>query len=56
MARCSHCKGTGEAPGKITLECVECQRKVVVTYQDTAELIEKSKDVQCADCKKRIKA
>lgn len=56
VARCSHCKGTGEAPGKITLECVECQRKVIITYHDTAELIEKSKDVQCSDCKKAIRA
>ncbi len=56
MARCSHCKGTGEAPGKITLECVECQCRVVITYQDTAELIAKSANVVCGECKKRVKA
>lgn len=55
MARCPNCKGTGEAPGKITLECIECQRKVIVTYHDSADLIAKSKDVRCTDCKKAIK-
>lgn len=48
--RCPHCKGTGQAPGKITLECVGCQCRVTVTYFDTAELIEKSKDVRCRSC------
>lgn len=52
MGRCPTCKGTGEAPSKITLECVGCQCRVVITYQDTADLIAKSKDLYCADCRK----
>lgn len=53
MAKCPHCDGTGEAPEKITLECVGCQRKVVVTYTSTAEIAAKCESVRCADCKKR---
>lgn len=50
--KCPHCKGTGEAPGKIKLECISCQCSVTVTYTSTSELIEKSKDVLCPECKK----
>lgn len=50
--RCRHCKGTGEAPDKIVLECVGCQCKVTVVYNDTAELIAKSEYVLCAECRK----
>ena len=49
--RCRHCKGTGEAPDKLTLECVNCQKKVTIVFNTTAELIEKSTDVLCSDCK-----
>lgn len=34
--QCRHCNGTGEAPDKLTLECVNCQRKVVVVFYTTA--------------------
>lgn len=53
MAECPHCKGTGIAPDKITLECVGCQKKVVVTYTSTADIREKCESVRCADCKKQ---
>lgn len=56
MAICTHCNGTGEAPDKITLECVECQGKVVVTYNDTADVIAKLANVRCRDCKSYIRA
>lgn len=49
--RCRHCNGTGEAPNKIVLECVSCQCKVTVVYNDTAELIKKSENVLCANCR-----
>lgn len=49
--RCRHCNGTGEAPDKITLECITCQSKVTVHFASTAELLDKSNDVQCAECK-----
>ena len=56
MGRCPTCQGSGVAPDKITLECVECQRKVVITFHDSAELIELSKNVVCNDCKKAVRA
>lgn len=52
MSKCSHCGGTGIAPDRLTLECVTCQCKVVVTFNTAADLVEKCKDVQCANCKK----
>lgn len=55
MAKCTHCDGTGEAPDKITLECVDCQRKVTVTYSSTAEIAELCQSVRCGECKKAIK-
>lgn len=51
MRECKHCKGTGVAPDKITLECIGCQRKVVVTYSNTAELAEKAERVLCGQCR-----
>lgn len=53
MAKCPHCEGTGIAPDKITLECVGCQKKVVVTYRSTAEVLSACASVRCADCKKQ---
>lgn len=55
MAKCTHCDGTGQAPDKITLECVGCQRKVTVTYSSTAEIAKLCEDVRCTDCKKLAK-
>lgn len=52
MSVCRHCKGTGQAPDQITLECVKCQCKVKITYSSSDELIRLVADVQCADCKK----
>lgn len=52
MSICAHCKGTGVAPDKITLECVGCQRPVSVTYSSSSELREKCENVRCADCKR----
>ncbi len=52
MSVCSHCKGTGVAPERITLECIGCQRPVVVTYTDTSDLRSKCEDVKCAECRK----
>lgn len=56
MAACSHCKGTGVAPDKLTLECIGCQNKVIVTFVTQADLIEKCLNVLCSDCKKIEKA
>ena len=49
--RCKHCDGTGEVPDKITLECVNCQRKVTVTYDSISDLTAKCETLLCADCK-----
>lgn len=49
--RCKHCNGTGEAPDKIVLECVSCQRKVTILYNDLSELSRAAKNVLCAVCK-----
>jgi len=51
MAKCAHCDGTGEAPDKITLECVICQRKVVVTYTASDDVVAICENVRCSDCK-----
>lgn len=56
MAKCAHCQGTGEAPDKITLECVACQRKVTVTYSSAAEIAKLCESVRCTDCKKAVAA
>lgn len=56
MAKCTHCDGTGEAPDRMMLECVDCQRKVTVTYRSLSEMTELCVNVRCAECKKAIKA
>lgn len=48
--------GFGEAPDKITLECVACQRKVTVTYSSAAEIAKLCESVRCTDCKKAVAA
>jgi len=47
---CPRCKGTGEVPDRIDLECVKCQCKVVVSYTSTADLAAKCGQVVCKDC------
>lgn len=51
MGECKHCKGTGQAPNVITLECVSCQQKVRVTYDKYDSLIAICESVRCADCR-----
>lgn len=54
--RCPTCKGTGQVPDEITLECVGCQTKrVKVRYDSTAELLALCDTVLCADCNPREK-
>lgn len=50
MAVCSRCKGTGEVPDRIRLECIGCQKPVWVSYKDNADLTRKCKTVKCAEC------
>ncbi len=50
MSVCSHCKGAGQAPDKIILECVRCQAKVTVTFTHTADLVAKCDNVLCREC------
>jgi hypothetical protein len=50
MSVCHHCKGTGTAPEKITLECIGCQRPVTITYANIAELHKRCENVRCVDC------
>jgi hypothetical protein len=48
--RCPHCKGTGVAPIRLQQECVGCQRKLIVTFEDTAEMARSDGRVYCKDC------
>lgn len=52
MRNCPTCKGTGIAPETIQLECIGCQRRVAVTYTDSADLRAKCEEVRCADCRR----
>ncbi len=48
--KCRHCDGTGIAHDKITLECVGCQKPVVIRYQDTKDLARQAVNVRCSVC------
>lgn len=53
MARCPHCKGTGQAPIKLAQECISCQKKVMVTFESASDLAQHDGAVYCDECKKR---
>lgn len=50
MSFCKHCNGTGEAPDRLRLECIGCQKPVWVTFRNNDELTEKCLNVRCAEC------
>lgn len=51
MPACKHCGGTGKEPRKITLECVSCQTKVVLTYDENTNLAHEVSHLRCKSCR-----